>query len=216
LVSPDGAYRVVKLGGGNGREDTVSFREAFRIVRVRDGQEIFGEKHLRRLSDSLGPSVSFGQWLPDSRHFVASSDDHYAGFASTRRFGVDVRTGRLAPFNGWASPQGSVAVVPARERMVEERIERHDSGWTFHEVDHYAASHLPSRLSAYEFRSVPRKKLVSGGKPLNVALDGEFLFSRNERWAIYRSKRFGVQYVLSLATGQARKLAGNEAVFLPE
>lgn len=55
------AGRGVKLGVGNGREDPAYYQEVFRIVQVRDGQEVFGDKHLHRLSDSLGTSVSFGQ-----------------------------------------------------------------------------------------------------------------------------------------------------------
>jgi hypothetical protein len=226
-TSPNGAYRTTPLTDADRErlgDSGIMVQDGFVLCRTRDGKAVLTPDDILKIAGIEGGTktqLSIGQWLPDSRHIVVSHFDGIAGSSWIKRFGVDIQAKRLSPFNGWLAPDNRTAIAPAQEREASERTDSKDSSgdrvWTHAGPDFYVVA-LPPRPETYRFHSAMQGKIMHGGTPLHILLDGRVQFSRDSRYALIEAfkKRYSDRrwYVVDLRNGQVRKLDGPEAVLL--
>jgi hypothetical protein len=233
--SPDGEYQVEGLEDNRWTVSDSSNQRKGKVKRIDNDETILDETEIEDIIDihsvDLGSDPSyfyFGGWMPDSKNLVFVEEEGNAGGTKEFRCIINVESQTIIRFNGWASRDMKVGIVPNVEGRAFHRTVSNKTGVNVSDLDFYAVR-LPQNIEDYKASLVrfTRKKLILDGKPFRMSLLRDVQFSSDSKWALceaYKLVRTSAEYydydghyttyLISLQDGKVRELQGKQAKFL--
>ena len=232
-ISPDGKYSAQAVSA----DPDSDFKKAFRIVDAKSGREVVSvQTVMALLGGGIYDDIVFDGWLPDSRHFAAFAHQHISSNEFYNRGVINLNSKTRLAFNGWLSRDGKTAIVPDKEGLMEDSTDHYHQTATeyvrtYGERKWFVGS--PPSWKKYKFKSLRKRPLMLQKMPFaftgkvlgvyhrftndqnRIERPSSVVFSSDDKWALLRGYHdYPIDYLVSLSTGQMKKLPGVQAKFL--